>query len=131
MHALSLPHGCVRSPPLALALATSGRVRPHSSLNDVLHQHCPRNNEGLRPLKKSISEAGGLGSYLATASSTRVSAVAAAEASKAALTDALDNIFFACFEAQASPRAQPPPLSPSYSYVGQEALEIWGEVPTE
>lgn len=82
-------------------------------------------------MKKSISETGGLGSYLDGASSRRVSAIAAAEASKAALVGALDNLL-ACFELQTSPRAQQPPLSsPAYSYVRPDALGLWTAAATE
>jgi len=110
--------------------ATSGRVQHQPSLDDVIH-HCARNNRGLRPLKKSISETGGLGSYLDGTSSRRVSAIAAAEASKAALAGALDNLL-ACFDLQASPRPQQPPLaSPTYSFARPEALGLWAAAATE
>lgn len=78
-------------------------------------------------MKKPISEVGGLGSYLEGASSARVSAIAAAEMSRAAVVGALDSIW-GCVEVQPSPRVQQPPapLSPSYSYVNSE-LSVWGE----
>ena len=81
-------------------------------------------------MKKSITEAGGLGSYLEWASSARVSAIAAAEMSRAAVVGTLDSLW-GCLEVQTSPRVQqpppPPPLSPSYtlSYVSPEELSVW------
>lgn len=118
--------------PLHSPRFTSGRIPPpQTGLGGGLHQHHSRTTKGLRPLKKSISEAGGLGSYLEGASSAHVSAIAAAELSRAAVVGALDTVL-ACFEVQPSPRVrQPPPLSPSCSYVRPEALSSWGAVSTE
>lgn len=128
-----------RSSPLRLPCArytchvffrSSGRIPPpQTALAGSLQQQHSR-NRGLRPLKKSISEAGGLGSYLEGASSAHVSAIAAAEISRAAVAGALDTIW-GCLEVQPSPRVQqppPPPLSPSYSYVRPKALSLWGGV---
>lgn len=64
-----------------------------------------------------------------------MSAIAAAEMSRAAVVGALDTLW-GCLEVQPSPRVQQqqqrplPPLSPSYSfsYVRPEELSVWGGI---
>lgn len=112
--------------PLSPRFSTSGRIPPpQTGLGGSLHPHHSR-TKGLRPLKKSISEAGGLGGYLEGASSARVSAIAAAEMSRVAVASALDSLL-GCLEVQPSPRVQQPPLSPSYSFshVRPVELSVW------